>query len=130
MPNNEICCAEVVQATADVMPAAGGYVTTPTVAALLMQRSRFANTDTPLWMGNLWDGQVAGFNAMSSNQITAATALFGDWSQVVVAEWGVLEVETNPYANFQAGIIGIRAMVSIDVGLRYAAAFTQRTSIT
>lgn len=121
---------QVDVATANVMPSAGGYVTTPAVAALLMQRSRFANTDTPLWMGNLWDGQVAGFNAMSSNQVTAASMLFGDWSQVVVAEWGVLEIETNPYANFQAGIIGIRAMVSIDVGLRYAAAFSQRTSIT
>lgn len=117
-------------ASANVMPAAGGYVTTPAVAALLMQRQRFTSTDTPLWAGNVWDGQVSGFNAMSSNQVTAATALFGDWSQVVVAEWGVLEVETNPYANFQAGIIGIRAMVSIDVGLRYAAAFSQRTSIT
>jgi HK97 family phage major capsid protein len=117
-------------ANANVMPAAGGYVTTPTVAALAMQRQRFASTDTPLWAGNVWDGQVGGFAAMSSNQVTASSILFGDWSQIIVAEWGVLEVEVNPYANFQAGIIGIRAMVSIDVGLRYAAAFSQRTSVT
>jgi hypothetical protein len=42
----------------------------------------------------------------------------------------VLQVEVNPYANFQAGIIGVRAMVSVDVGLRYAAAFSLATSIT
>jgi HK97 family phage major capsid protein len=117
-------------ATANVMPVAGGYVTTPAVAGLMLQRSRFANTDTPLWEGNVWDGKMSGFPAMSSNQMAAATMLFGDWAQVIVGEWGVLEVEVNPYANFQAGIIGIRAMVSMDVGLRYAAAFSQASSIT
>ena len=117
-------------ATANVMPAAGGYVTTPAVAALAMQRVKFSSTASPLWEGNVWDGSMAGFPAMSTNQMTAASMLFGDWSQVVVAEWGVLEIEVNPYANFQAGIIGIRAMVSVDVGLRYAAAFSLATSIT
>lgn len=117
-------------AAANIMPARGGYVTTPAVAALMMQRARFSNTDTPLWQGNLWDGQMAGFAAMSSNQMSSATMLFGDWDQVVVAEWGVLQVEVNPYANFQAGIIGVRAMVTVDVGLRYAAAFSLASSIT
>ena len=117
-------------ATANVMPAMGGYATTPAVAALMMARQRFSSTDTPLWIGNLWDGQMSGFAAMSTNQMTAASMLFGDWSQVIVGEWGVLEVEVNPYANFQAGIIGIRAMVTIDVGLRYPAAFSLATSIT
>lgn len=117
-------------AAANVMPVNGGYVTTPAVALLMMTRQRFNSTDTPLWVGNIWDGQMSGFPAMSSNQMTAATMLFGDWAQVIVGEWGVLEVEVNPYANFQAGIIGVRAMVSMDVGLRYAAAFSYSTSIT
>ena len=117
-------------ASANVMPVNGGYATTPSVAALMMQRQRFTSTDTPLWNGNIWDGQMAGFPAMSSLQLAAASMLFGDWAQVIVAEWGVLEVEVNPYANFQAGIIGVRAIVSMDVGLRYPAAFSLATSIT
>lgn len=117
-------------ATANVVPAMGGYATTPTVAALMMQRQRFSSTDTPLWQGNIFDGQMAGFAAMSSMQMTAATMMFGDWSQVVVAEWGVLEIEVNPYANFQAGIIGVRAIVSVDCGLRYPGAFSLATTIT
>ena len=48
----------------------------------------------------------------------------------MLAEWGVLQVEVNPYANFTAGIIGVRAMYSIDVGVRYAAAFSLATSVT
>ena len=117
-------------ATANVEPNRGGYVTTPAVAALLMQRVKFASTASPLWDGNVFDGNMAGYAAMSSNQMSAATMLYGDWDQVVVGEWGILQVEVNPYANFQAGIIGVRAMVSVDVGLRYAAAFSYATSIT
>jgi HK97 family phage major capsid protein len=117
-------------ATANVTPMAGGYATTPAVAALLMQRARFSNTDTPLWAGNIWNGQVSGFPGMSSNQLTAASMIFGDWQEAVIAEWGVLEVEVNPYANFQAGIIGVRAIYSMDVGVRRPFAFSRSTSIT
>ena len=117
-------------AASNVIPSAGGYVTTPIVAGKLMGRSRFSNTDTPLWVGNIWDGQMAGFHSMSSNQMPADAMLFGDWSEVVVGEWGVLEVEVNPYANFQAGIIGVRAMYSLDVGVRRPYAFSYASSIT
>jgi HK97 family phage major capsid protein/HK97 family phage prohead protease len=117
-------------ASANVVPLRGGYVTTPAVAALLMQRQRFSSTDTPLWTGNIWDGQVSGFTGMSSNQLTAASMIFGDWQEAVVGEWGVLEVEVNPYANFVAGIIGVRAIYSMDVGVRRPFAFSRATSIT
>lgn len=117
-------------AVANVTPLRGGYVTTPTVAALAMARSRFSSTDTPLWAGNLWDATMAGFPAMSSNQCPTGDMVFGDWSTVVVGEWGVLEVAVNPQANFAAGIIGIRAMYTMDVGVRHPAAFTVGTSMT
>lgn len=115
-------------ATSNVTPARGGYVTTPAVASLLMQRVKFTSTASPLWEGNVWDGSMAGFPAMSSNQMPAASMLFGDWPEAVVAEWGVLEVEVNPYANFQAGIIGVRAMYSLDVGVRRPFAFSVTAS--
>ena len=117
-------------AGANVMPARGGYVTTPSVAALLMQRVKFSSTASPLWEGNVWDGTMSGFPGMTSLQMTAATMLFGDWAQVVIGEWGTLEIEVNPYANFQSAITGIRAIVSMDCGLRYAGAFSYATSIT
>jgi hypothetical protein len=97
---------------------------------LQMTRVKFATTASPLWEGNVWDGTMAGFPAMSSNQVPTATEIFGDWNEVVVGEWGVLEIEVNPYANFQAGIIGVRALYSLDVGVRRAFAFSVATSIT
>lgn len=117
-------------AGSNVMPARGGYVTTPAVSALMMQRVKFANTASPLWEGNVWDGQMCGYPAMSSNQVPTANMLYGDWNEVIVGEWGVLEIEVNPYANFQAGIVGVRAIYSMDVAVRRAFAFALATVIT
>lgn len=117
-------------ATANVMPARGGYVTHPATASILMQKQRFTSTDTPLWVGNIWEGQVSGFPGMSSNQLASGVIDFGDWQEVVVGEWGVLEVSVNPFANFAAGIIGVRAMYSLDVALRRPFAFSRATGIT
>lgn len=111
-------------ALANTLTASCGYVSHPVATAILMQRARFANTDTPLWIGNMLDGQCLGFRGMSSNQMPASRLLFGDFSQVVVGEWGVLELAVNPVENFLAGIIGLRAMYSVDVGVRYAGAFS------
>jgi len=63
-------------------------------------------------------------------QVPSATAIFGDFSQVIFAEWGVLEIAANPYANFAAGITGIRAFLTADVGVRVAGAFSAASTIT
>lgn len=122
--------AQTDLATANALNPQCAFLTTPTVASLLAQRQRFASTDTPLWVGNILEGTVLGFRATSSNQVPAATAIFGDFSQLIFAEWGVLEIAANPYANFAAGITGIRAFLTADVGVRVPGAFTAASTIT
>ena len=118
-------------ATSNALNGSFGYVTTPVVAALLM--ARFTNAtygENALWDGNLLDANMAGFKAMSSGQMATATMLAGSWDSLVLASWGVLEIDTNPYADFTKGITGVRAFYSMDVGVRYAAAFSYASSIT
>lgn len=117
-------------ASANALSNQFSYMTTPAVAGLLMSRQRFASTDTPLWNGNLLDATMAGFPARATVQMPAAAMLGGDFSQVLIGEWGGLELALNPFANFQAGIIGIRAWVTIDIGVRVAGAFSYATTIT
>lgn len=118
-------------AAANALNANCRYVTTPAVAGLLTQRARIASTDSvTLWKGNILDGNVEGYQAHTSNNIAAGTMIFGDFSQVILAEWGVLEIDVNPYANFTAGITGIRAFYTCDVGVRVPGAFSVATSIT
>lgn len=107
------------------------YVTTPAVAGLLMQRARFSNTDTPLWKGNVLTSEdVCGFKGRTSNQIATANMFFGDFSQIIIAEWGVLELVVDPYTQSKNGIIQVTAFQSVDVGVRVAGAFSLATSIT
>lgn len=117
-------------AAANALSASSAYVTTPAVAGLLMQRQRFSSTDTPLWTGSVLDGQLAGHRATTTTQVTAASMTFGDFEQVIIGEWGFLEISLNPHANFPAGIVGIRAIQTVDVAIRQAAAFSRATTIT
>ena len=91
---------------------------------------KFTSTASPIWEGNVLDGNVDGFRAMSSLQLPTANILFGDYSQVVIGEWGMLEIAMNPYANFAAAITGIRAIQTVDVGVRQAGAFSLAASVT
>lgn len=118
-------------ATGNALADGCAYVTTPAVAGLLKGRARISSTDSvTLWNGSVLDGQIEGFRATTSTQLTAASMVFGDFSQVVCAEWGMLEIALNPYASFATAITGIRAIQSVDVGVRQAAAFSRATSIT
>lgn len=123
--------AQTDVAGANALNANCRYVTTPAVAGLLSQRVRVASTDSvTLWKGNINDGMVEGYQAHTTNSMTAATAIFGDFSQAILAEWGVLEVDVNPYASFAAGITGIRAFYTCDVGVRVPGAFSVIGTIT
>lgn len=123
--------AQVDVAGANALTPQCAYLTTPTVASLLAQRPRMAGgVETPLWQGNLLDGTVLGLRAAVTNSMPSATMIFGDFSQVIFAEWGALEIAANPYANFPAGITGIRAFLTADVGVRLAGAFSAADTIT
>jgi HK97 family phage major capsid protein len=56
----------------------------------------------------------------------ASELIFGNWRELIVGEWGVMELMVNPYDStaFQNGDVWIRAFLSMDVGLRHAASFS------
>jgi HK97 family phage major capsid protein len=52
--------------------------------------------------------------------------VYGNWAELLIGEWGVLEIMANPYdsAGFANGDVLIRAFQTIDVGVRHAASFS------
>lgn len=119
-----------VAANNALMPGCG-YVTTAAVAALLAARPELPSTGTErLWKGNLLDGTLFNFPAMSSQQMSSATMLFGHWPSVILGEWGVLELMTNPYSDFTRGLTGLRAWYTCDVAVRHPGAFSYASSIS
>ncbi|MDE2000815.1 MAG: phage major capsid protein [Burkholderiales bacterium] len=80
-------------------------------------------------------GEINGYTVARSNQcrstLTKGTGtnlselFFGNWAEVMIGEWGVLELQPNPYAASvaAAGGVELRALQSIDVGVRHATSF-------
>lgn len=108
-----------------------GFVARAAGAIVLMQKQRFTSTDTPLWAGNIFDGTLVGFRAMSSEQVASGNLIFGSWDEVVIGEWGVLELASDTGGTrFNTATVGIRAMWMVDVMLRYPQAFVVSTTLS
>lgn len=108
-----------------------GWVTNTAGALKLMQVQRFTSTDTPVWDGNLLDGTLVGFKAMSTEQVPSGNLIFGSWDEVVIGDWGVLELAMdNGGTRFNQAQVGIRAMWMVDVLLRYPQAFVVSTNLS
>jgi HK97 family phage major capsid protein len=108
-----------------------GWVTNTAGASRLLQVQRFSSTDSPLWVGNLLDGLLVGFPAMSSEQINANGLIFGSWDEVVIGDWGVLEIATdNGGTRFNQAQVGIRALWMVDVLVRYPQAFVVSSNLS
>ena len=73
---------------------------------------------------------MAGFPALTTESMPAGYVLFGDFSSVIIGEWGALELQVNPYAGFQAGIVGVRGMWTVDIGFRTKKSFSLATGVT
>lgn len=116
---------------ANAIGARPGWVGNTAAAVLLAQRQRFTSSDTPLWEGNPSDGLLTGYPAMSSEQLASGNLIFGSWDEVVIGEWGVLELATSRGGSrFNALQVGIRAMWMVDVLIRHPSAFIVSTNLS
>lgn len=120
---------------ADADIAAMGYVFTPEIKGKSQQTPTFTNTGTPIWTGTVTDGQINGYRAMASNQLsktlTSGTfsdchgGIFGAWSELLVGEWGGMAITVDPYTLAGQDRVRIIAREFFDVGVRHGAAFTK-----
>ena len=95
-----------------------------------MARPTFTSGVNAIWTGSMLDGMMGGFKAMSSEQMTAATMLFGAWDTVHRRRVGRARAGRQSERHFAQGLTGLRAFYTMDVGVRYAAAWSYGTSLT
>jgi HK97 family phage major capsid protein len=104
------------------------FVGTPADRALLGQRCIIGTSAPPfIWAG----GRLADLPAYATMNAPADTLIAGDFSAMMLLSWGAgLRVESNPYANFQAGIAGFRVVADVDVAIVQPTAFSVATSVS
>ena len=123
----------VLAANALENAANAAWVTTPAVAGLLAQRVKITGFPSYIWSGALNSGRLNGNVGLSTANCPAGTAIFGDWSQVMLLAWGSLdaiELEVNPFHNFASGDIAFRVLLPAGIAIRHAASFSVVTGVT
>lgn len=112
-----------------VEPQRQGYIAPPTTAALLAGRQEYTGVASTLWKGSIARGEMAGVPAMSTKSMAAGTILFGDFSQVLLVQFGPLQIAVH-VADFTKASLAIRALSMIDVVVIEPKSFTLATSVT
>lgn len=120
-----------------------GYVTSPRGKARLKTTLKAATagsdylwSDTPQMDGM---GLVNGYRALSSSTVPSnltkgtgsnlSAIIFGNWSDLILASWGVLSLETDPFADFRRGRIACRVLSFMDISVRHAESFSATTDM-
>lgn len=67
--------------------------------------------------------RILGYEYGESEQLTAEDYLFGDWSQVIIGEWGGVEINVDPYTHSLKGRIRYVMFRTSDVMVRRATHF-------
>jgi HK97 family phage major capsid protein/HK97 family phage prohead protease len=106
-----------------------------TLKKLKSSTGQYLWTNSPIGQRSATPGEINGYPVARTNQarsnLTKGTGTnlseiyFGDWSQVLVGEWGVIEILPNPYAAgvYEQGGLELRVLQTLDVGIRHAASF-------
>jgi hypothetical protein len=138
---------ETATAAANADVASSGWMLTPEVRGQAKGTQKFAGSNAePIWKegpkdpAGLEDGPL-GYKAGVTNQlpkngtnagVTGAvlhTGIFGDWSQLLLADWGVVEVIFDPYTQAGAGAIVLTMRSLHDTAVRHIAAFAASNKI-
>ena len=107
------------------------FVCRPATASLLANRQGFNANSGPCWQGPLSAGSVVGCPAVSTMQLPASTLLAGDFSQMILGEWGGgIDIRVDPYSGFLAGRVGMAASISVDIACGWPQAFSVATGVT
>lgn len=71
-----------------------------------------------------WDkNEMNGYPAVLSNQVATDDVYFGNWSDLIIGFWNVLEILVDPFTGSTTGNVRVRAMKDVDLAVRHAESF-------
>ena len=103
------------------------------VRSHLMQKVRVASTDSRFIMEsrdelvgyNYWGTNNSPDNLTKGTLSGAASALiFGNFSDLIIGQWGALDLTVDPYSNSTTGAVRVVGFQDVDVAVRHAASFS------
>ncbi len=118
---------QIAGANADVEAMA--YLTTPAVRGAWKTTVKTANQAIFLWEKGVERGvgDVNGYPAYATNQVPSDRVVFGNWRDLIIAEWAGLDVVVDPFTLKKTGQIEITITLLCDIGVRHAESFCVST---
>lgn len=107
---------DIEVANADVPSMA--FVTNPRVKGKAKTTLKASNISGYIMEGK----EINGYPVYSTNQVDSGYLIFGDFSQLIFAEWGLVDIQVNPYSD--NGDVKLTLFVTADVGVRQPGAFS------
>lgn len=115
----EIVAIESAISADNAMGANMAFVTTPALAGTLKTTTK--DSGSGRFVSE--DNAIMGYSVNPTSSMTANTILLGDFSQLMIAQFGAVEVITDRNAQTGQLTLGLHALV--DVGVRHAESFAK-----
>ncbi|MEN9885765.1 MAG: hypothetical protein RL758_343 [Pseudomonadota bacterium] len=109
-----------------------GYLTNAKVRGKLKQTSKVSGQNGFIWDDgmNPVNGYMAGVSNQVPSNLTKGTSsgmcsaiIFGNWSDLIIGQWGTLDLMVDPYTGSTAGTVRVVALQDVDVAVRHAESF-------
>ncbi len=97
-----------------------GFIIDPTGWAGAMVEEKASGTAQFL-MGD--SGNMAGYGSTVSNQVTVNDWFFGNWSDLLIGQWGGLELNVDPYTHSLKGKTRFVMFQTVDTAVRHPVSF-------
>ena len=144
---------ETIVASGNVDITTGAYLTTPAAYGMLKTTPKIGST-YPMFA--IEDGEMNGYPVFKSNVVPStltktgtglsgysgvsgvsgsntetglSAMIFGNWSDLVIGQWGALDLLVDPYSLSSSGGIRIVSIQDVDIELRHPESFAAMTDI-
>jgi len=131
---DHLIALETAVALLDADVGSMGYLTNVAVRGKLKRTPIEAGTSAERIWGSASNTMLNGYNVAVTNQVpsnltkgsasgTCSAIIFGNFADLVVAQWGGIDIQVNPYIKDTEGLVRITADAYYDSGIRRAASF-------
>ena len=123
-----------------VNSAAAGFLSHPAVKAKLASTAKVSSTDSVQILDAPWTelyGQPIEFTSNVPTNLDpgdggndASALIYGDFSQLMIAQFGAPSILIDPYSNSKSGTIRMVLHAELDVGVRNAVSFAKTDEVS
>ena len=113
------------QMTDNALTGSLGWMITPALWSLLSATEKATNTAQFL----LADMNMAGYGVTVSNQVPTNGHFFGNWNDLLIGQWGGLELNVDPYTHSLKGRTRFVMFQTVDIAVRHGESFNHAVSV-